>query len=670
MPDPNLADQIFGNAPSASSAPPTGVSSPSLADAIFGPAQTSQGGATHDIWYSLTHNPVARTLNAVGYGAQQGWGSEPLDLDDKTKADLTKAGVFNDYSTGRTDFFKTQNEAVMRGAAQAWQAVTRAPGAVFGGLEEGLKQAQVESEGGKDTGVAPSLTRPFAAAAQLVQETQYGAGMEFVGGPHGFTAADIPEVRASIAERVAQGADAEGRAQATTAARASAVVGEGEAGFYEAKPVTPENAEARATAAQEADVPPPAPVAPAPDIHVLARRIDPETFEKFDALAQERDLHRQTIADLGAERANSPEALAEQEKIATILGKVNNVPERLTKAAAQRLADAQGALDDILTRDTPEMAAARGKLMDADFAMRDMAPQVSDAYRQARDMAPELPEEGPAPSGMLAKAAEKPTTEEPGAPGQERITPVIAEASSEAAPFEPASVTGEQKLGATGREGGAEQTAASTQEGVQPSTGGEGVKSGQARYGNLRAVEGTGELKPRGLAENVEAKAIEDGLTSQFADLPEYRQLSMADQAAHAQRLMDEDYETAKAIAMGDRQPPKGLLPESVYVAIERRALAEGDVDTIQQLATRSRLTTSATTMGQRIRTLGERDKASPVGMIQEVQAAREADLVKRSGDLKAAKKATVDEIRAEVKKAASKPDAWADFIQSIKCGE
>jgi hypothetical protein len=272
---------------------------------------------------------------------------------------------------------------------------------------------------------------------------------------------------------------------------------------------------------------------------------------------------------------------------------------------------------------------------------------------------------------MLAKEAERPVAEEPGAPGPgQRIVPAAAQAASEMTPFEPASVTGEQKLGATGREGGAEQAAASTQEGVQPSTGSEGVKTGQARYGNLRAVEGTGDLRPRGLAENVEAKAIEDGLTSGFSDLPEYRQLSMADQAAQAQRLMDEDYETAKAIAMGDRQPPKGLLPESVYVAVERRALAEGDLDTIQQLATRSRLTTSATTMGQRIRTLGERDKASPVGMIQEVQAAREADLAKRSGDVKAAKKAAVDEIRAEVRKARSKPDAWADFIQSIKCGE
>ena len=625
-------------------------------------------GAAHDVVFGSSLTPQGRTLNAAGYGAQQAWGSEPWDLDDKTKADLTKAGVFNDYSKGRTDFFKTQNEAVMRGATQAFQLVTRGIPALFGGAEAGLQQAQIEAEGGQDTGTAPSLTRPFAAASELLQEVQGGALMETFGAPHGFTAADIPAVRARVADQLAAA-----RADATTAARASAVVGEGEAGFYEAKPVTPENAAARATAAQEADITPSAPIPPALDIHVLARRIDPETFEQFDALAVERDLHRQTIADLGAEREKSPEAAEARAQIDTILGKVNNVPERLTKAAAQRLADAQARLDDILTRDTPQMAEARAKLMDADFAMRDLAPQVSDAYRQARDMAPELPE----PDfrfGEPQLPGEQPTEElgapgPPGAPGAtQRIVPAAAAAASDVAPFEPPSVTGEQKLGATGGGSGAEQTAASTQEGVQPSTGAEGVKTGQARYGNLRAVEGTGELRTRGLAENVEAKAIEDGLTSGFSDLPEYRQISMADQAAQAVRLMDEDYETAKAIAMGDKQPPKGLLPESVYVAVERRALVEGDVDTIQQLATRSRLATSATTMGQRIRTLGERDKASPVGMIQEIQAAREADLAKRSGDIKAAKKAAVDEIKTEIRKAASKPDAWASFIDSIRC--
>lgn len=182
----------------------------------------------------------------------------------------------------------------------------------------------------------------------------------------------------------------------------------------------------------------------------------------------------------------------------------------------------------------------------------------------------------------------------------------------------------------------------------------------------LKPVSGTGELKTRGLSEGIEAKAIEEGLTTGFGDLPEYRTVSMADQAKRAAALIADDPELAKAIAMGSKPAPRGLLPESVLVAVEKQAIAAGDIETIRDLATQSRLSVEATTMGQRIRTLGERDPTSPIAAIQAVQDAREAAL--KGKDIKAEVAKVTKDAGAAIKAARSKVDAWASFVDGIKC--
>ena len=88
---------------------------------------------------------------------------------------------------------------------------------------------------------------------------------------------------------------------------------------------------------------------------------------------------------------------------------------------------------------------------------------------------------------------------------------------------------------------------------------------------------------------------------------------------------------------MGDRAPPEGLLPESVCEAVRRRANAEGDWETVRDLATRSWLATAGTTMGQRIAMYAERDPLDPVRAIPEVQRAREP-AVPKGRDLAAEK--------------------------------
>ena len=183
----------------------------------------------------------------------------------------------------------------------------------------------------------------------------------------------------------------------------------------------------------------------------------------------------------------------------------------------------------------------------------------------------------------------------------------------------------------------------------------------------LKTIEGTGTTKVRGLAQNVEANAIEKKLTDTFGDLPEYKTVSMKDQARRAAEYITNNPEDAHAVAMGEKAPPKGVLPESVFVAAENKAISEGNVEVLRNLAN-SKLSGSATTMGQRIRTLGERDSNSPIAAIQEVRRAREAAIASRGINIAKETVKTVKDIEASIKKSVPSKQTWESFIDQITC--
>lgn len=628
MSDAPTADQFFDGAQPPVAAPP-------------------QAGFAHDVLWS-SKDAGARILSSIGYGFDQDWGAKQQEPDLVTT--LRQAGVFNDYQPGHDSWIKSANEAILRPAISSVDALFRLPPAVAGGVAGGLRAAG-RIVGGNETiqpqptNLRQALAAPFGVGAELAEGAAAGAFMNDIGGrPLG------------MAGDAALAADQAERVMSASKARAVGAVGEGEAGYFGAEPITPENMQTREGAAQEAGITPPHPEPPPPDVHALARRIDPETFQTYDALAAERDQYREQISLLGRERVASPETAAAQAQVDEILGKVNGVEDRLTKAAAGRLADAQVRLDAALNADTPEMRQARLGLMNADFAMRDLAVPVSQAYDHARDIAPQIPEE--ASRGQVINEGEK------NLPGEQATGPLAPEpTTAEAA--RPAALNGAQ----TGEEptGAASGQAETADVLAEPKPGeplAEVTKS--KAIGNPRSVEGTGETATRGLSREVEASAIESDLTEGFGDLPEYKRLNMKDQADKVVDFMDKDYEVAKSVAMGTRQPPRDIHPASVLVGVEKRATAEGDVATLQRLAI-SPFATRITTAAQTIRILGERDKASPLNAIREVQAAREAEFAKR-GDLAAEKAQTVADIQKEMRAAASKPDAFASFLKSLEC--
>lgn len=176
-------------------------------------------------------------------------------------------------------------------------------------------------------------------------------------------------------------------------------------------------------------------------------------------------------------------------------------------------------------------------------------------------------------------------------------------------------------------------------------------------------VEGTGETKTRGLSLSVEEKAIEKGLVESLEGLPEYSKISMADQASKANELLIQDYEKAKRIAMGQEVPPSDILPESMFMAVKNKAIRDGDVMTIKDLAISSQLTTEATTMGQRISALADRDPTSPIKAIKEIAKARE----KRVGAKKPQVKREVKNIKKHISQL-NKAQNWEQFVRSLQC--
>ena len=207
--------------------------------------------------------------------------------------------------------------------------------------------------------------------------------------------------------------------------------------------------------------------------------------------------------------------------------------------------------------------------------------------------------------------------------------------------------------------------------------------------GALRPIEGTGEMKTRGLSEGViskaasntpsrlpsfapdEARSLEQAqvaskLTDIFGDLPQYKTMDVADQGAKATDLFEKDPESAKQIAYGAKTPPKGLTPEAVFVVVEQDAIERGDTQTLKELAN-SRLTQEATTMGQRIRMLGERNPEAPTDAIRAIQESR-VEKAKAQIDTEVQKAQPM--VKEYIEKASRSPQKITldSFIESITC--
>ena len=153
------------------------------------------------------------------------------------------------------------------------------------------------------------------------------------------------------------------------------------------------------------------------------------------------------------------------------------------------------------------------------------------------------------------------------------------------------------------------------------------------------------ETKQRGLGVSVEEEAERKNVVEAFENIPDYNVVPMDKQYDLAAQIIVNDYERAKRIAMGieaDVQWAKdmGIIPEMIYVAVTNKAVRDGDAQLLEDLATQSGLLAEATTMGQRIRALGELGEHSPIRAITKIQDTRKDALAKdKKGTIKNLKK-------------------------------
>ena len=437
-------------------------------DALF-PAsleQQRQSGVVRSpiqdmIFGDTSVNPVARVLDAFGQGAKQNWGAAKLGISDETADYLKKAGVFNDYEKGQTGIIKAANEALIRPAVTSLDALYRGSAAVLGGAQ--AAGAQLSEELPKEyPGLPPRMAAIARNVPGLIREAvsfpeAFPTGHEFAGVPH------LPAELAT--------------------AKSLGVIGEGEAGWKGTVPRVPQSGSADVvkTAAEQQEQMPgqpaePSPTAaapeaapteaPAPDIHAVARQIAPETFQEYDTLAQRKDTFRRWIDELRATRDQDAQTSAPHaDEIAELQTKIPDATPRLAKKYQARLepliAERDAYIEQKTVGDTADMTKIRQQLMATDYRMRDLAPQVSDAYRQAAERVPqpeaEAVPETPATVPATEAAPEPvaaPVAEQEAKPAEPTPAPVEPKTAAPQLPFVPSPTIAQdvaQKLTAAGR---------------------------------------------------------------------------------------------------------------------------------------------------------------------------------------------------------------------------
>lgn len=398
-------------------------------DQFDAPAANPDPGAAHrgpamDAYYA-----GSQVLDAFGQGFRHGWGSQPLGLSPLSEDALKKLGIFADQQTGDGNLVREFNEAVIRPAARAIFPAATAMDLVqraYSGVQYGLGAAAAAPPAAwyDPLRAAQLAAGPAAEAMQLFPlggaELGLGPAMPPRSGP--------------------------GWAPDLGVAHELGIVGGDEGSWLGALKPAPEEADRAAIAALEPRNPsagqrvagpygPPASAAP-PDIHQVARAIMPDKFADWDALQAQQTALGEQLDQLAGARAQLPEAQAAQQQIDTIIGRVNGVEARLTNAARARLEDARDALHEILTSDTEDMARLRQQRLQADYQLRDLAPEVSAAYRQAAEqMPPFATTERPIAAEPPAAAAGEPN---PAAATGVAVPAEPTPPAASAAPAEPA----------------------------------------------------------------------------------------------------------------------------------------------------------------------------------------------------------------------------------------
>lgn len=562
-------------------------------DDLFAPEPPKVNNYVGDVAdYTFNHDSLGRLMSAFGQGAKEGYG-------DGSGIGATKAVAGNqNYVEGQKDWgaihktvSKSLNENFLRPAALAADTAFTALSMGFAGSIKAAKEASnilLENSQDKTPSMFPGGKVLEGMAGEAIGLTTPSVdtytnpytGETQTSGMWAMLPDNMHPLSKSFVDRA-------------VSARAKGIIGEGEEGYFNTVPLSPEALAARQAASKESGTP--VVIKPPETMPTkVARMIDPETFNELDR------LH-----DLQENLRNSRESLRAQVKTPDDPQYLYKDQQRIQKQLdelQQPLVDVDIALRDSLdtvkevrerATDTMEMEGPEGDAfrdyIQTKLLEQELGIEADIALEHAKSL---MPEKSPVERAKEdLKVVNKDLgigTEGKPEPSKSNTT-AASKASPEVTKYVDDYLAGKGR-GNTPEDLEMQQFAANHSAEIEKEferRKGQPVDEvviGTPSY-TQQATVGTGESKPYGLSRGVEERARAYGLVDDLGQLPERKAAELKKLEMDAERLVSQDYTRAKRIAMGHEEAPEGIHPLAVLNAVEDRAHLERDVNLIRDLA-------------------------------------------------------------------------------------
>lgn len=390
-------------------------------DAKYGGSEDKYSGSFADKFFD--HTVLGRIATAFGHGLK-GHPESVSNLEGELKNWSSKTGLYSTAAEKDKTFAKSFNEVFIRpkldkfaGMAHFADSLIETGKSIFGAVQgatfQAGKEARDYSRGFMEDetpswGVEKQLLAPALGMAGEALLATAGSSWDVYHDPYtgevkqGTFSSALPDLPFSEFSEIA------------ARARAKGLIGEGESGYFNTRPVTKDIMERRIEAANDAGVPPEIPPTPLTDANQLARLVDPDTYKEWDRLQKMLSDLRNVIKkrqdaltdDLALGRIQTPAELAKRDAdIDYLLDRLTSADERL-RDLIPKTADARQRALDYLESDTPEGKMFRDYVNDASqkilledaIKMMELEPEVALARQHAENL---LPDPNTKPAGVL-----------------------------------------------------------------------------------------------------------------------------------------------------------------------------------------------------------------------------------------------------------------------------
>lgn len=182
-------------------------------------------------------------------------------------------------------------------------------------------------------------------------------------------------------------------------------------------------------------------------------------------------------------------------------------------------------------------------------------------------------------------------------------------------------------------------------------------------------VQGTGELKERGLSVHANKRIIQMQSELDFQDQTLYQQADFKAMGEKVDQVFATNPELGMKIAMGEEKPVEGTLAGMYWTAAENQAILNKDTQTLKKLMN-SKINEVATALGQNVAAFRERNPDSPIRIVKEINTMMEEEYKKRQPriSIEQARQKQETRLKEDIKKQIPNKDVWANFIDSITC--